>query len=91
MAIEGGDQRIGALAAERNDEGGGELEVRRHAHFRHGDHHALEGRIVDLAALENLGKRVADQFADAQLALGRRAGRCGHFAMKAAASRARRA
>ncbi len=77
MAVEGGDQRVGALAAERHDEDGGELEVGRHAHFGHGDHHALEGRIVDLAALEDFGEGVAHQFADAQLALGRRAGRCG--------------
>ena len=53
------------------------LEVGRHAHFRHGDHVPVEGRIVDLAALQDVGQRVADQLADAKLALGGRLSRRG--------------
>ena len=70
VALEGGEDGVGVLAAERHDEDGGELEVGRHAHFRHGDDRALQRRVVDLAALEDVGQRVADQFADAKLALG---------------------
>ena len=34
------------------------------------DHHALEHRIVDLALEQDVGQRMAHQFADAKLALG---------------------
>ena len=69
VAVEGGDRRLGALAAQRHDIGGGQPEVRCHPHLGHGHHHPLEGGIVDFAALEDLGQRMAHQFADAKLAL----------------------
>ena len=41
----------------------------RHRDFRHRDHVLLQHWIVDVAARQHLGERVADQLADAKLAL----------------------
>ena len=58
------------LGAEWRDEGGGDLQVGRHAHFRNRNHRRLDQRIDDLAALQRFGQRMAHLFADAQHALG---------------------
>ena len=57
--------------AERRDEGGRDLEVGRHAHFRNRDHGLLDEVVADLAALQQVGERVSHLLAHAQLALGR--------------------
>jgi hypothetical protein len=56
--------------AERPHVGGGNLEVRAHAPFRHGDQVRLDHRIVHVAAREHVRYRVADEFAHPQLPLG---------------------
>ena len=66
----------GSRVRERRDERGRVLQVGRHAHLGDGDQHAVELR-PRLAARENLGKRMAHELADAQLALGRLAGTMG--------------
>ena len=78
VALERRDNLLLVLAAERHHVDGREPQVRAHAHFRHRDHVAFDDRIVDVAARQHLGERVANQFADAQRAL-RRAG--GMFAV----------
>ncbi|MCY1244734.1 hypothetical protein D9M72_578270 [compost metagenome] len=55
--------------AERRDIGRGDLQIRRHAHFRDRDDGLLDHGIADLAALQNLGDGSAHLFADAQHAL----------------------
>ena len=62
---ERGDRRFGVLAAKRHHRDGGVLEVARHAHGGHGDPLAVERRIGDLAALQNVGDGVANRLADA--------------------------
>ena len=61
---------LGPVAAERQDEGGRDLEVRGGAHLAHGDGHALEVGVVDLPLAEDLGEAAADQLAHAELPLG---------------------
>ncbi|MEI9900668.1 MAG: hypothetical protein WDN31_11720 [Hyphomicrobium sp.] len=60
MTVEGGDDLVGALAAERHNVGVGELQIGGHAHFGHGDHRAVERLVLDFAAREQPGRaRVA--------------------------------
>src|SRR6185312_576720 len=75
VPVEGGDDVVGVAAGERHNVDGGEPQVRGHAHLRHGDEMALDHRIVHVAARQHLGDRVANELADAQLAL-RAAGGC---------------
>ena len=58
------------LAAQRHDVDRGKPQVGRHAYL--GDGHDVGGEhlVVDLAARQHLGQRVANELADAQLALG---------------------
>ena len=70
VALERRDDRLRVASAERHHVDGGEPQVRRHAHLRHRDHVALDHRIMDVAARQHVGKRMADQLADAKRALG---------------------
>ena len=63
---------VDVLAAERHDVDRREPQVGGHAHFRDVIEVAFEHRVMHVAARQHLGHRVADQFADAQLALRRR-------------------
>jgi hypothetical protein len=56
--------------AERRDIGGGDLQVRRHAHLRHRDQRVGDDRITHLTALQDLGDGGAHLFADAQACAG---------------------
>ena len=71
MLVQRLDDRVGILGAERRDEGGGDLQVGRHAHLGNRDHRRLDQRVDDLAALQRFGQRMAHLLADAKLALGR--------------------
>ena len=66
VALERREHRLAVAAAERHDVDGGEPQVGRHAHLRHGDEMGLEHRIVHVAARQDLGEGVADELADAQ-------------------------
>ena len=65
VGLERGDRRLGVLAAERHHRDGGVFEIVRHAHGGNGDPLAVERRIGDLAALQNVGDGMADRLADA--------------------------
>ena len=69
VALERGEHVVLVGAAERHHVDGGEPQVRRHAHLRHGDEMGLDHRIMDVAAGEDLRHRMPHQFADAQLTL----------------------
>ena len=69
VALERRDNLLLVLAAERHHVDRREPQVRAHAHFRHRDHVAFDDGIVDVAARQHLGERMANQFADAQRAL----------------------
>ena len=69
VAIERRDHRRLVPAAERHHVGGGELQVRRHAHLGDGDDVRAEHRVLEVAAREHLGERVTNEFGDALLAL----------------------
>ena len=58
-------------AAKRHHVDCGQPEIGRHRDLRHGDHVRFDHRVMDITARQHLGERMADQFADAQLALGR--------------------
>ena len=64
VAVERLDRRSGALAAERHHQNRRQLEVRRHAHGGDGQRMAIERVVAHFAAREDVGDRVADQFAD---------------------------
>ncbi len=69
VALERREHVVLVGAAERHHVDGGEPQVRRHAHLRHGDEMGLDHRIVDAAAREDVRHRMADEFADPQLTL----------------------
>src|SRR5262245_1214945 len=69
VLVETLDCILGAFAAQGQHEDGGELQIRRHAHFWHGERILVEHLVDDLAAGEDLGERVPDGLADFQLAL----------------------
>ena len=70
VAAERGEDALAVGAAEREDVGRRPLEVGRHAHLAHGDRHAVELGVVEVALGEDLGHGAADQLAHAELALG---------------------
>jgi 4-hydroxy-tetrahydrodipicolinate reductase len=60
-----------ALAAERQHKGGGDAQITGDGDLAHGDHHAIEIRVMDFTPAQDLRQVAADQFTDTQLALGR--------------------
>src|SRR5262245_5470191 len=58
MLVEMLDRILGAFAAKGQNVDGGELQVRRHAHFRNGQRIAVEHVVDDLAAGEDFGERM---------------------------------
>ncbi len=74
VAIQGVDRRGRVPAAERHHGNDRDLEVRRHPHDGNRDRMALQRVVEHVAARENLGHGVADQFADPFEAMGRRSG-----------------
>src|SRR5205807_9080747 len=68
-ALERGQHRLRVAAAERHDVDGGKPQIGGHAHLRNRDQVGFDHRIMHLAADEHLGKRMADELADAELAL----------------------
>ena len=65
------EHRLGVAAAERDHVDGRELQIGRQAHLGDRDHVRGQHVVVDVAARQHLGELVADQLADAQLALRR--------------------
>src|SRR6056297_3474217 len=63
------DRRALRLAAQRHDEGGGDLEIGRAAYLAHRDRQAVQFGVVDVAAHQHLRQRAANEFADPQLSL----------------------
>ncbi len=84
VALERGDHVVLVAAAERHHVDGGEPQIRGHAHLGHGDEMAFDHGIMHLTAREQLGQRVADELADAQLALGGHMARAGIALMMSA-------
>src|SRR3954470_17565630 len=74
VALQRLEHCVDILAAERHDVDRREPQVGAHAYLRDGDEMAFEHGIVHLAARQQIGHRMADELADAQLAL-RAAGR----------------
>ena len=67
------DGPLNLVAAQRDDEGGGMLQIRAHTHLGHGDRSAGQIRVADVVALQNARQRVAQLLADTQLPRARRA------------------
>ena len=70
IASQSRNRQIRILAAQGQHETRGDRQIGRHAHLTDGDRHALQIGVVDLAPLQQLGHRAADQFPNAQLSLG---------------------
>src|SRR5262249_6810474 len=64
-----GDSLLRFATAERQHVNRGKLEVQRHAHLGHRERVAAQHLVEDLAALEDVGKRMADHLTHLELAL----------------------
>src|SRR5262245_48301237 len=69
VLVETLDCILGAFAAQGQHEDGGELQIRRHAHFWHGEPILVEYLVDYFAAGEDLGARVQYGLADFCLAM----------------------
>ena len=69
VAVQRIDHRRAVLSTKRGDEGGGYVEVGRHANLRNRDDGRLDQVVAHLSALQHVGKRMAHLFADAKHAL----------------------
>ena len=69
VAFERRDNGLSVAPAERHHVDRRKAQVGGHSDFRHCDHVLFQHRIVHVAARQHVGERVADQFADAKLAL----------------------
>jgi hypothetical protein len=70
VLVEGLEHRLLVSPAKRHHVGGGKLQVRRHAHFGNGDDVLRQHVILEVAAGEHLGERMAHELGHALLALG---------------------